>query len=346
MSSEDDIPTAETALNARLLARAQKLRAEASELEAEQKLMIADQIYETFKYFDTDGSGTISVKELREGLCKTAQLCLMEEEAEELLKSFDANGDGVLQPEEFKSVEDFKKKFEAYVIEKRTEATQARMNARLEKKKAEEAEKRAEVVAGILNDRAPTIADRFVSILPYLFPLLDATNYGLGILQDIPANPLLTAWLLFYKIYSTIPLSGIVAFVALNFLSSNLQLNRLIRFNIRQAIFLDISLIFPSLLSGIILVLLPELGVNVPTNFGTEINGLIFLTFAVAISYSSVSSLLGLAPDKIPYISERANSMLPTADQLKQFLENKENGLLDKNTQKDDKKDKDKNKND
>ena len=232
----------------------------ALELETEQKLLVAESIYESFQFFDTDNSGSVDVTELREGLKKTVKLQLSEEEATRLMNAFDDNGDGVLQPSEFKSVEEFKRKFEEFVKREKEEANAARANARLQRKAAEEAERRAELVNDILNDGKPTPSDRAVSLLPYLFPLLDATQYGQDYLGQVPPNPVIITLEVFYKLYNNIPLSGIIAFFALNFLSQNLQLNRLVRFNIRQAIFIDIALIFPSLLSGIAAYALPEIG--------------------------------------------------------------------------------------
>jgi hypothetical protein len=46
------------------------------------------------------------------------------------------------------------------------------------------------------------------------------------------------------KLYYT----GLVAFFLFNSIASNLKLNRLVRFNIQQAIFLDIALIFPGII--------------------------------------------------------------------------------------------------
>ena len=127
---EKDGEQKRSALGDKLKAEAKRLRAEALELETEQKLLVAEQIYETFKFFDTDNSGTISVDELREGLRKTIKLQLSEEEATRLLQSFDDSGDGVLQPDEFKSVEEFKRRFEEFVRKEKEEATIARMQAR------------------------------------------------------------------------------------------------------------------------------------------------------------------------------------------------------------------------
>ena len=300
---------AENARNAQLLAKAQLLRAEAAELEAEQKVIIAESIYETFKFFDTDKSGTVTVEELREGLKKTIKLSLTEKQAEELLKAFDESGDGVLQPNEFKSVEDFKNKFELFVRKEKEEANAARLAARLEKKSAEEAEQRALMISELLNDRNPTLSDRFLSVLPYLFPLLDVTSYGQDVLKSLPPNFFASLLLLAFRVYINIPLSGIVAFFALNFLSQNLQLNRLIRFNIRQAIFIDIALIFPSLITSVFGVILPEIGVILPSDFNKEISALVFISFSLAIVYSVISSILGITPDKLPYISERVEKV-------------------------------------
>ena len=89
-----------------------------------------------------------------------------------------------------------------------------------------------------------------MSLLPYLLPLLDALPYG-GKLIDSwnpEPNPLLLGLGVLYQLYGTIPFSGLILFFAFNAVSNNLQLNRLVRFNIQQAIFIDISLIIPGII--------------------------------------------------------------------------------------------------
>ena len=61
-----------------------------------------------------------------------------------------------------------------------------------------------------------------------------------------------------------------------------------------------------------------------PTNFNSIFSSLVFLSFSAAILYSVGSSIFGITPDKLPYISERVNSVLPTVDQLKEMLEEEE----------------------
>ena len=107
---------------------------------------MAESIYETFQLFDTDKSGSVDVDELREGLQKTIKLQLSEEEAIRLMNAFDDNGDGVLQPSEFKSVEDFKRKFEEFVRKEKEVATAARVEARLQRKERDDPGKRNIVV--------------------------------------------------------------------------------------------------------------------------------------------------------------------------------------------------------
>ena len=57
---------------------------------------------------------------------------------------------------------------------------------------------------------------------------------------------------LLYSIYETIPFSGLILFYFFNLFSNNLQLNRLVRFNIQQAIFIDIALIIPGILGSVV----------------------------------------------------------------------------------------------
>ena len=64
--------------------------------------------------------------------------------------------------------------------------------------------------------------------------------------------------------------------------------------------------------------------ITLPTNFNSIFSSLVFLSFSAAILYSVGSSIFGITPDKLPYISERVNSVLPTVDQLKEMLEEEE----------------------
>ena len=52
------------------------------------------------------------------------------------------------------------------------------------------------------------------------------------------------------------------------------------------------------------------------------------MSFLTAIIYSVTSSLAGITPDKLPYISERVNRVLPSAAQLKEMLATLENQNL------------------
>ena len=70
----------------------------------------------------------------------------------------------------------------------------------MELKEAEEAERRAKLVNDILNDGTPTASDRTISCLPYLFPLLDATQYGQNFLAQLPPNKFVYILEIFYKV--------------------------------------------------------------------------------------------------------------------------------------------------
>merc|ERR1739842_231381 len=117
------------------------------------------------------------------------------------------------------------------------------------------------------NDKAPTNQDKILSILPYLFPLMDGLQYGRFLLgaEGAEANPFVVILALLYALYRSVPFSGFIAFFVLNFLGGNPSINRLIRFNMQQAIFIDIALFFPGLLSGLFGVVLGGAGVQLPS---------------------------------------------------------------------------------
>lgn len=287
---------------------AAKLRAEASALEAEKAQALADAAQKAFDRFDTNNDGEISLAELKEGLEKSLKIELSEKRAKELMETFDASGDGALQIDEMVTIDRFRNKLESLVREEKRLALEA-------KQQAEEEEKQAAIAAAkleILNEKEPTISDRFVSILPYLFPLMDGLAYGRFLLnsEDAAANPAVVSLAVLYALYRAVPFSGFIAFFALNFLAGTPSINRLIRYNMQQAIFVDIALFFPGLAGG----LLGALNLNFPTAIQELSTDAIFVTLLAVLGYCTVSSLFGVTPDKLPLISQSVNDRMPTID--------------------------------
>lgn len=95
--------------------------------------------------------------------------------------------------------------------------------------------------------------DRILSCVPYIVPLLDGDRYGRFLFYQVPLLGLFDNILLgpFKLIYGTIPFAQLIFFIGLSVLSRNPEIPRPIRFNMQQALLLDIALIFPSLLGQI-----------------------------------------------------------------------------------------------
>jgi len=277
---------------------------------AERAEALAAAAEKAFRDFDTNKDGEISMAELKAGLEKTLKVELSDSRVKKLMKDFDTSGDGALQLDEFVGVDQFRNKLEALAREERDAAAAAKKAALLEAEQAALAEARLE----FLNESEPTTTDKLVSVLPYLFPLMDGLQYGRFILSDAEGNPLVAIVAVIYALYRAIPFSGFAAFFALNFLSNNPSLNRLVRYNMQQAIFLDIALFFPGLVSGLLSLILGQAGNPIPTALVEISTDAIFVTLLLALGYCSVSSLLGITPDKIPIVSQAVSDRMPTID--------------------------------
>eukprot|EP00978_Attheya_sp_CCMP212_P030163 scaffold109946_cov37-Attheya_sp.AAC.1 len=303
--SNDDDPANEIA---RLKSMAAKLRAEASALEAEKAQSMADAAEKAFRKFDTNQDGVINVSELKEGLEKILKMELPETRVNDLMSEFDKSGDGVLRVDEFVTVDKFRNRLESLAREEKQIAMDATKKAKTE---AEEA-KQAEAILELINDKPPTGQDKLLSVLPYLFPLMDGLQFGRFLLAgEDGSNPVVAVIALLYTLYRSIPFSGFAAFFALNFLAGNPSINRLIRFNMQQAIFLDIALFFPSLLASLGGIALNAGGVQIPTQISELGTDAVFVTLLVTLAYCSVSSLLGQEPNKVPLISQNVADRMP-----------------------------------
>jgi hypothetical protein len=162
----------------------------------------------------------------------------------------------------------------------------------------------------LINDKPPSQTDKILSVLPYLFPLLDGLQFGRYFILENVDNPISVGLALLYALYRAIPFGGFIAFFALITLAGNTRINRLVRFNMQQAIYLDIALFFPGLIASLYNLVGRAGGFQIPaqvTEIGTDA---IFFTLLAAVGYSMVSSLLGQTPNKIPLISDAVERRL------------------------------------
>lgn len=93
-----------------------------------------------------------------------------------------------------------------------------------------------------------------------------------------------------------------------------INLDRLVRWNLQQAIFVDIALIFPGLLQGLAKFALPAVGLSLPASFTETFDDVTFVALLGVLGYCAVSSLLGREPGGIPFVSKAVGDRMPTID--------------------------------
>lgn len=136
-----------------------------------------------------------------------------------------------------------------------------------------------------------------VALLPVL-PFLNTPTLGLlGLLGVL-------------RVLHDVPFVLFIVFFALQVLSGDRRLPKLLRFNMRQACVLDITLSLLQLAkTGYEALHLPE---DTVTLFSAECA--VFVIVAMCIAYSAACSLLGTVPAGIPGISAQVEGELTRAD--------------------------------
>lgn len=149
--------------------------------------------------------------------------------------------------------------------------------------------------------------DRLCGAVAYLLPLATSLGFAQFVFRDFPFLSLLfLPTLPLQFLYNSIPFGEFIIFLALIFgVVRNLSISRFIRFNVMQAILLDIVLFLVSLV--VQMVLNPVLiGVAREIVYST-----IFLGILGSVIYGVSQCLIGTYPDKIPGVSEAANAQVP-----------------------------------
>ena len=275
-----------------------------------------------FRLLSTDTDSLFTFEGLRNGIALRLQSAISEEHLSKMMKRFDSECDRLIENGEFRNI------LIKILAEKEDAVVEATQRAVAAKKAVEVAAAKSSAMQEQVVTTSPTGPDKIVSLLPYLLPLADVFPYSE---EFITENNLEFNNLIFefasevFLLFQSIPFSGLFAFFLLNILTNNLNLNRLIRFNMQQAIFLDISLIIPGLLGSMGAFVSNQGELEMSKIIGDVGSTFTFLIISAGIIYSLGSSLLGIVPDKVPIISEIVKSRVPTSADILKNLESREN---------------------
>lgn len=299
---------------AMLQLEAAQLRSDVEELETAREQKLLQERQKWFRTFDADGSGGVDVKELRQGMKIYNNTDLDEGWASRLLKLHDKNQDGVLQLEEF-DVHSFEATISRWKVEQRAkqvleerEATAARRKKQDEKERLQQQEEEMErqfqledqpKILTTMEVMTPLVI--LASVLSYILPLIDGLQFSFPFVERFPATmELLFVGLQFpMEMLDAVPLGlgRIVALVGMYMLSDFRSLPLLVRFNLRQAVVLDLILFMPA--SASLAASLGDLG-----DLQDVINVLAFLLLWACTIYCVGSNVAGVAPNCIPGISK------------------------------------------
>ena len=147
------------------------------------------------------------------------------------------------------------------------------------------------------------LVDRAFAAAVYFFPITDGFQFGKFIYQSVPPLGALA-----YQIapainaFDSIPFSGLIFFLGLSALSRNPGLSRFLRFNLQQAILLDIAFIIPGFVGSA--------GKMFPLAMQQVGSNTVFYFMVLSIGYAWYSIAQGKTPDQIPIVSDAANQSI------------------------------------
>ena len=153
-----------------------------------------------------------------------------------------------------------------------------------------------------INDEAP-IVDRAAAAAAYLFPITDGFQFGGYLFKNIPAVGAV-AYQLAPAIngFNSVPFLGLIFFIAFSSFSRNPGLSRFVRFNLQQALLLDIALIIPGFVGSA--------GSMFPVDLQVVGSNTVFYFMVLVVGYAWTSIAQGNVPDQVPVLSDAANQSI------------------------------------
>ncbi|KAA0065731.1 hypothetical protein IC582_014713 [Cucumis melo] len=153
------------------------------------------------------------------------------------------------------------------------------------------------------NNNSADGPDRLISAICYFYPFFDGVQYGKYVItQYTPFQVLIQPLVPAIRVFKSFPLNSFLVFLTLYFVVvRNPNFSRYVRFNIMQAIVLDVLLIFPDLL---------ERSFNPRGGIGLDLvmslDSTVFLFLLICLIYGSSSCLLGQIP-RLPIVADAAD---------------------------------------
>eukprot|EP00435_Cladocopium_sp_Y103_P040272 s1138_g10.t3 len=292
-----------------LAKEAAKLREEVAVLEQEQEEARRKERQALFRILDTDSSGALDAKELQKGIKDVMGSDVDDATAERLVQALDLNGDGIIQPEEldFDAVQRLLKEFRKEMQSKEEAEKTAAYETTEEQMLRKEWEQ-------FLASRPPRNEDtglltRVGSLAAYLLPLTDALRFGMFLFAAFPfIQPFLDLLVIPVLLINALPfgLGYLATFFVMQGLATNKELPALLRYNLRQAITLDIFLVLMSLSGGVFQALANLAQTPIPLEIVGFSSTVIYLVVTACCLYSIAVSLTGNLPTGLGVLSEVA----------------------------------------
>lgn len=265
-----------------------------------------------FGVFDLDGSGGIDAKELQMGMQELSGDMVDESTAERLLEAHDMNQNGVLEPAEFDTMS-LEVTLEKLRAERRAEE-EALRRAQLELKRLEETAQHFleynKTLPARNEDRGLLV--RLGSMLAYMLPFVDGLRFGMPLVPESAAfQSFIWSLAPILSTLQSVPFFGIFLFITMQMLADKTDLPHLLRYNLRQAVLLDILVGVLALIESVATLMVDgEIPIDIWESWTS--NGAIFIALVGVIVYAVGAALLGITA-RLPFISRYAEeTMAPT----------------------------------